>query len=137
MQYKSERNDHFVKRLENLRYGMRINSRELAQELGISRTMMHYIKTGQKPPSLKLVRRVTELERKLKRAGEAGKEGAPGHLSLPSATLGTQEWHRLEWLESIKRRWKKNPKDRDHVSTALRVLLPEKADEIIKWLNEP
>lgn len=52
-----------VRRLEDLRARLSLSWRELAAQLGVGETMLHYLRTGQRRASPKLHRRVCELER--------------------------------------------------------------------------
>lgn len=49
-------------RLEDLRKSLRLNWRELREQIGIGETMLHYLRTGKRTPSPKVHRRIEELE---------------------------------------------------------------------------
>ena len=50
------------KRLENLRFALGLEWGELADELGISRAMLGFIRKGDRKPSAKLSLKITKLE---------------------------------------------------------------------------
>ena len=50
-------------RLERLRHARTVTWAELREVLGIGETMLHYLKTGQRQPSPKLIRRIEQAER--------------------------------------------------------------------------
>jgi hypothetical protein len=52
-------------RLEKLRLVGAFTWDGLRRELGVSKTLLHYVKTGQKPVSAKMERKVRELETRL------------------------------------------------------------------------
>ncbi len=51
-------------RLQKLRYSLGLNWGELAIKLGISRSMLGFIRRHEKDPSAKLTHRISELEKK-------------------------------------------------------------------------
>lgn len=65
MQEKSAQNEHsIIRRLTVLRHSLMVSWGELATELGISRSMLVFLKNGKRFPSAKLWRRIVELELK-------------------------------------------------------------------------
>ncbi len=40
-----------------------------------------------------------------------------------------------EWVERLKRRWRRKGASRAEMELAIRVLFPEEADKVIEWLN--
>ena len=49
-------------RLNSIRLGLDLEEGELAAKLQISRTMLHYLYTGERRPSMKLFRKIKALE---------------------------------------------------------------------------
>lgn len=72
------------KRLELLRAELNLSWGELCDQLGIGRSMLAYLRSGARNPSMKLLRRIIEAERA---AGIAPLESAqpPPPSSVPSA----------------------------------------------------
>ena len=62
MQAKTEHDLKFDDRLERIRLNKRISKGELAAQLGVSRTMLHYIKKGIHPPSAEVLERLEAEE---------------------------------------------------------------------------
>src|SRR5207244_3462350 len=105
------------------------------EALGVSRTMIHYIKTGRHSPSLKLTRQVAELEQRLSQGqGKHPGKAAPRPITASSG-LGGQEWQRLGWLESLRRRWRRRVADRDQITLGIKILFPDDADQILEWIK--
>jgi len=118
---------NITERLDNLRHALRLTWKELATHLGVSYVVLHYIRVGKRPISAK-------LEHRIRQAEEAVDTQSPRHQKSnppPSDELQAN----LEWLDSLKRRWKRRPSDRDEITLAVRVLFPDNADDILRWLK--
>ena len=41
----------------------------------------------------------------------------------------------VQWGERLKRRWKKKDPSHDEMELAIRILFPDEADKVVRWLN--
>jgi hypothetical protein len=125
-QEKSEHKVTIAARLDNLRRTLGMNWSELAISLGISRVMLHYLRTGEKPLGVKLNYRIRLAEEKTGLLNPTEGGGAnPSHPPPPCEL----------WMHTLKRRWNKKRADRDEIALAIRVLFPDHTEEILAWLN--
>lgn len=69
------------RRLDNLRQALRLEWGELCTKLDVGRVMMHYIRSGERTPSMKLIRRIEAAE------AEAGLRPAAA-VVVPDEALG-------------------------------------------------
>lgn len=102
--------EHFVNitlRLDRLRQALVLEWGELAARLGINRTMLHYLRKGQRAPSQKLERRIQELEHELglgTMSPELGHAQSLGTMS-PRPSAGTEPPANSQGLEPRPRVW--------------------------------
>ena len=124
-----EKSEHLVTpsdRLDKLRRAMGLSWQELAGRLGVSRVMLHYVRTGQKPLGVKLAFRIRQVEELASTGFPVGRGNElAGHRSSPSE----------KWMEGLKRRWGKRKASREELKLAVRMLFPDEADKIIAWLG--
>lgn len=93
----------------------------------MSKVMLHYVKTGKRALSGKVLFRLEEAEI-LTGLRQQKKE-------LDSRD---REWESVyERMLELRRRWHRRPSDRDEITLAVRVLFPKSASEILAWLEEP
>ncbi len=127
MQDQKTRTVNLLQRLENLRRALGLTWAALADQMEISRIMLHYLKTGKKPLSVKLDYRLRQLENK---AGVA-----------PVVARGRQSYDLTDldrcsdWMQTLKFRWKRSARAREDIRVALRMAFPKHVDEIIEWLG--
>jgi transcriptional regulator with XRE-family HTH domain len=119
--------DDFV-RLQRLRDAKGVTWQELAKDLGLSYTMIFYIKKGTRSLGMKTRRRLREAEVK------AGLRPATGPETPYEEDRDREFAHEL--IQTLKKRWSRCPADQDEITIAVRVLFPNKAKEIIKWLKK-
>ena len=118
---------------------------EAAQQLGISQGSVSDFASGKRVPSTKGIESIAyrlgvpaeaftskaiplDQMRKLlggNRSSRIAESIAPYRTNQPDLT----------WLRKLKLRWKRKSADRDEIRVAIRVLLRDKADELIEWLN--
>ena len=128
MQEKSVRSVNVIKRLDNLRRALGLNWTELASHLDVSRIMLHYVRTGKKPVSVKLGHRIEQAE---VRAG----------IRQPlTSSLRQSEGVPLEpygeWLNQLRRNWKQKKGDRAELELAIRIVFGNHSDQVLTWLEE-
>lgn len=73
---------NFFERLENLRKKRLENQKEFLAALGVSKTLYHYWKKGERQPSPGYMRRIVEMEK------NAGISWSPTYPSAVSAPVG-------------------------------------------------
>jgi transcriptional regulator with XRE-family HTH domain len=113
-------------RVENLRLSLGWTWDQVAKALGVSKVMLHYVKTGKRNLSDKVIFRLEEAE-------------TMAGLRKPRPTAIHQEGEHdvvLAQFAKLKRRWFKHPSSRNEIQLALRVLFPDSSDEILKWLKQ-
>jgi transcriptional regulator with XRE-family HTH domain len=127
MQEKSLRTLNTSDRLARFREAQGLEWGEVAKQLGISRVMLHYLRTGTKPIGVRLDFRLRKLEEQAGLATDTKEKVA----------YEPSRFDRFDgWMRSLQRRWNRSPTSRDEIRIALRVLFPKHADEIIEWLSE-
>jgi hypothetical protein len=105
---------------------MGLSWQELAEHLGVSRVMLHYVRTGQKSLGVKLAFRIRQAEESASAESSVGrKSGLAGRRLSPCE----------EWMKGLKRRWEKREASHDELRLAIRVLFPDEAEEIVTWLS--
>jgi transcriptional regulator with XRE-family HTH domain len=120
--------DDFI-RLQRLRDARGATWQELAKELGLSYTMIHYVKKGTRSLGIKARRRLREAEM------QAGLRSAETAAKVSYADDRDREFAH-ELLQEMKRRWRRRSADRDEIIIAVRVLFPTKSKEILNWLKK-
>jgi len=120
--------DDFV-RMQRLREARGVTWQELAKDLGLSYTMIFYVKKGTRSLGIKARRRLREAEAK---AGLRSVE-TPGMVSY-SDDQDREFAHEL--VQELKKRWHRRHADQDQILIAVRVLFPTRAKEIISWLKK-
>ena len=123
-----EHSDDFV-RLQQLREARGVTWQELAKELGLSYTMIFYVKKGTRSLGIKARRRLREAETK------AGLRSTEPATKITYADDEDREFAH-ELIQDLKRRWHRRPTDQDQIVIAVRVLFPNKAKEIVNWLKK-
>jgi len=118
---------------------------EAAQQLGISQGSVSDFSSGKRVPSTKGIESIAyrlgvpaeaftskaiplDQMRKLlsgNRSSRIAESSTPYRTGQPDLT----------WLRKLKLRWKRKSANRDEIRVAVRVLLRDKADELIEWLN--
>jgi hypothetical protein len=120
---------NITERLDNLRHALRLTWKELAAHLGVSYVVLHYIRVGKRPISAKLEHRIRQAEEEM--AGQS-----PQSQKSKPEIVREHDFNHLEWLDSLKRRWKRRSSDRNEITLAVRVLFPSHADEMLRWLKK-
>jgi transcriptional regulator with XRE-family HTH domain len=118
---------------------------EAAEQLGISQGSVSDFRSGKRVPSTKGVESI------------AYRLGIPAE-AFTSRCITLDQMHKLllgnralrisepraayragkpydPWLRSLKQRWKRNPKSRDDIRIAVRILFGKEARDVIKWLE--
>jgi transcriptional regulator with XRE-family HTH domain len=129
LQEESERLFNVAPRLEFLRSRLGLTWNELAEQLGVSRVMLHYLRKGEKPLGVKLDFRIRQLEEKV-----SALSSGSTHVVSHSKRLPTKQ---EKWMQTLKRRWTRSKASRDEIRLAIRVLYPNDADDILTWLQDP
>lgn len=102
---------------------------ELAKELGLSYTMIFYVKKGKRSLGIKARRRLREAE------VQAGLRSIETAINASYADDRDREFAH-ELIQELKRRWHRRPADQDEIIIAARLLFPTKAKEIVNWLRK-
>lgn len=132
MQAKSERIVNVVSRLENIRAAESLSWDELRKELGVSKTLLHFVRTGERAVSPKFERKLRALEL---RCGLRAHETPPAGVKESKGEYRSVD-QRLVWLAGVKARWKRRSADRTQIELAVRTLFEKNAQAVIDWLNE-
>jgi transcriptional regulator with XRE-family HTH domain len=118
---------------------------EAAEQLGISQGSVSDFRSGKRVPSIKGVESIAyrlgipaeafaakpitlDQMRKLLSGNRALR------ISEPRATYRAGKPYD-PWLRSLKQRWKRNPKSRDDVRVAVRILFGKESRDVITWLE--
>ncbi len=120
--------DDFV-RIQRLRESRGVTWQELAKELGLSYTMIFYVKKGKRSLGIKARRRLREAE------VQAGLRSIETAINASYADDRDREFAH-ELIQELKRRWHRRPADQDEIIIAARLLFPTKAKEIVNWLRK-
>jgi hypothetical protein len=65
----------------------------------------------------------------------AGVSG-PGGMVRESAVAYTIDETFEQWGQRLRRRWKKKSAAHDEMELAVRILFPDEADKVLRWLNQ-
>ncbi len=128
MQEKSNDLVNVSTRLECLRTAKGMTWKELAADLGISYTMIYFVRKGRKSLGVKKLQRLREAE-----IG-AGLRSP----TKPSFPMGQEEKDRqfsYERLLELRRRWHRRPADHDQITLAVRILFSKQAEKILDWVK--
>ncbi len=129
MQEKSELKLIF-RRIEELRLKKGVTWDQIADELGVSKVMLHYIKTGQRKPSNKVLYRLEEAEIR------AGLRQRPS-FDLPHRDSTVSDTPIVDgYMQELKKRWKRRPTDHDEIALAVHILFPGHAEKILDCLKQ-
>jgi transcriptional regulator with XRE-family HTH domain len=112
-------------RIQRLRLKQGWTWERVSQELGVSKVMLHYVKTGKRALSGKVLYRLEEAEI---RAG----------LKQQKKEIDSRDTERepfYGWMLELRQRWRRHPSDRDEIALAMRVLFPKSANEVLVWLQ--
>jgi transcriptional regulator with XRE-family HTH domain len=120
---------NLTERLDNLRHALRLTWKELAAHLGVSYVMLHYVRAGKKPLGAKLEQRIRQAEEAI--------AAQPSQAHKTKSIIASEhDFSHLEWLDSLKRRWGRKPSDRNEIMLAIRVLFPDHAEVVLRWLKK-
>ena len=115
--------------MQRLRESRGVTWQELAKELGLSYTMIFYVKKGSRSLGIKARRRLREAE------AQAGLRSTEPATEGSYADDCDREFAH-EVIQELKRRWHRRPADQDEIAVAVRVLFPTRSKEIISWLKK-
>jgi transcriptional regulator with XRE-family HTH domain len=113
-------------RIQRLRLKQGWTWERVSQELGVSKVMLHYVKTGKRALSGKVLYRLEEAEIRV-------------GLRQQKKEIDLRDRERepfYEWMLELRLRWRRHPSDRDEIALAVRVLFPKSASEILVWLRD-
>src|SRR5271170_5922804 len=125
--------DTFSSQLRKLLSAKQWNQVRAASELGVTQSQISDYLSGKSEPYLSTAVTVA------KRLGISLDELSGVSPSIPMvreriAFYGGDDSFN-EWVEQLKRRWRKKGASRAEMELAIRVLFPEDADKVIEWLN--
>ncbi len=125
--------DSFSSQLRKLLSSKQWNQTRAASELGVTQSQISDYLSGKSEPYLSTAVAVA------KRLGISLDElSGVGPLSAvvreEIAVYGADESF-SEWVERLKRRWRRRGVSHAEMELAIRVLFPEEADRVIEWLN--
>ena|ERR1041384_39210 len=127
MQDESVWNVDVEARLEKLRQSRGLAWKELAKFLGVTYTMLYFVRSGKRQLGIKSLHRLRQAEI------EAGLRPA----AQPTRPLTEEDKDRdfaYEQFIELRRRWRRCASDRDVITVAVRLLFPAKADLVLSWL---
>ncbi len=125
--------DSFSSQLRKLLSSKQWNQTRAASELGVTQSQISDYLSGKSEPYLSPAVAVA------KRLGISLDElsgVAPSSAVVREeiAVYGADESF-SEWVERLKRRWRRKGVSHAEMELAIRVLFPEEADRVIEWLN--
>ncbi len=125
--------DSFSSQLRKLLSSKQWNQTRAASELGVTQSQISDYLSGKSEPYLSTAVAVA------KRLGISLDElsgVAPSSAVVREeiAVYGADESF-SEWVERLKRRWRRRVVSHAEMELAIRVLFPEEADRVIEWLN--
>jgi transcriptional regulator with XRE-family HTH domain len=126
--------DSFSNQLRKLMSSRRWNQAKAASELGLTQSQISDYLSGKSEPYLstavaiakKLGVSLDELSGMGTDRFVVEEEGALYHV---------EPYH--QWVEMLKRRWRRKAPARTELELAIRILFPDDADKMIDWLNRP
>ena len=125
--------DSFSNQLRKLLAAKQWNQVRAASELGVTQSQISDYLSGKSEPYLSTAVAVA------KRLGISLDELAGVGPSIPVvreeiAFYGADESFG-EWVERLKRRWRRKGASHAEMELAIRILFPDEADRVIEWLN--
>ena len=125
--------DTFSSQLRKLLTAKHWNQSRAASELGVTQSQISDYLSGKSEPYLSTAVAVA------KRLGITLDELSGVGPSIPVvreeiAVYGADESF-SEWVERLKRRWRRKGASHAEMELAIRILFPDDADKVIEWLN--
>jgi transcriptional regulator with XRE-family HTH domain len=125
--------DSFSSQLRKLLSAKQWNQARAASELGVTQSQISDYLSGKSEPYLSTAVAVAKrLGISLDELSGIGPSSAVVREGI--ALYGGDEPF-SEWVERLKRRWRRKGASRAEMELAIRVLFPDDADEVIAWLN--
>ncbi len=125
--------DSFSSQLRKLLSSKQWNQVRAASELGVTQSQISDYLSGKSEPYLSTAVAVA------KRLGVSldelsGTRPSSGVVREEIAVYGADESF-SEWVERLKRRWRRKGASHAEMELAIRILFPDDADRVIEWLN--
>lgn len=125
--------DSFSSQLRKLLSSKQWNQVRAASELGVTQSQISDYLSGKSEPYLSTAVAVA------KRLGVSldelsGIRPSSGVVREEIAVYGADESF-SEWVERLKRRWRRKGASHAEMELAIRILFPDDADRVIEWLN--
>ena len=125
--------DSFSNQLRKLLAAKQWNQVRAASELGVTQSQISDYLSGKSEPYLSTAVAVAKrLGISLDELSGIGPSGAVVREEI--AFYGGNESFG-EWVERLKRRWRRKGASHAEMELAIRVLFPDEADRVIEWLN--
>jgi transcriptional regulator with XRE-family HTH domain len=126
--------DSFSDQLRKLMSARRWNQVRAASELGLTQSQISDYLSGKSEPYLSTAIAVA------KKLGVSLDElcgiGTARFVVAEEGVLyHTEPYH--QWVEMLKRRWRRKAATRTEMELAIRILFPDDAGKMIEWLNRP
>jgi transcriptional regulator with XRE-family HTH domain len=126
--------DSFSNQLRKLMFARRWNQARAASELGLTQSQISDYLSGKSEPYLSTA---VAIAKKLGVSLDelSGIGTARFVVAEEGALYHAEPYH--QWVEMLKRRWRRKGTARTEMELAIRILFPEDADKMIDWLNRP
>lgn len=126
--------DSFSSQLRKLLSARQWNQVRAAAELGLTQSQVSDYLSGKSEPVLSTAVAIA------KRLGVSLDEltgfNASGTMVREDGALYMADESFVQWIERLKRRWKKKGASHAEMELAIRILFPEEAEQVVRWLNQ-
>ena len=125
--------DSFSSQLRKLLSAKQWNQVRAASELGVTQSQISDYLSGKSEPYLSTA---VALAKRLGISLDelSGIRPSSGVVREEIAVYGADESF-SEWVERLKRRWRRKGASHAEMELAIRILFPDDADRVIEWLN--
>ena len=124
--------DSFSNQLRKLMSARRWNQAKAASELGLTQSQISDYLSGKSEPYLSTA---IAVAKKLGVSLDELSGIGPARFVVKEEGALYQTEPYQQWVEMLKRRWRRKSTARTEMELAIRILFPEDADKMIDWLN--
>ena len=124
--------DSFSNQLRKLMSARRWNQAKAASELGLTQSQISDYLSGKSEPYLSTA---IAVAKKLGVSLDELSGIGPARFAVKEEGALYQTEPYQQWVEMLKRRWRRKSTARTEMELAIRILFPEDADKMIDWLN--
>src|SRR6266850_1227429 len=115
-------------RIQALRLKQGWTWEQTASELGVGKVMIHLVKKGKRGLSDKVLYRLVQAETK---AGIRATE----RRACGMVHEGNEADYVYNWMVELRKRWNRNPRDRDTIRHLVAALFADDANDVLAWFR--